>query len=461
MFHKILFVLLALFMCSTTPAQETNVPTVYIIPIKKMIEPALLYVVRRGVAEAVRNDAQAIILEMDTPGGAVNAAEGIITALTRTDIPTYTFVENDAYSAGAIIALATKHIYMAPGSVIGAATPMMMSPMGGVQELPEEVREKMTSAVAAMVRSAAEQGGHDKQLAEAMVRADMEYIVNGKVISEKGRLLTLTNEEAAQLVGEDQRPLLSEGTVRDIDALLEVIGLANAEKHILEVTATERLARLIAGMAPILMMFGLGGLWLEFKTPGFGVFGITGILCLLLFFFGHHIAGLAGMEDLLIFVVGVGLLAVELFITPGFGLMGISGLILMFVSFINAMSENLPGQWRPVDFSPETLSMPFLKVTLSFAGALALIAVVGRFLPKTRMFQSLTLEEVIGEAGGNQQLLGMEGITHSDLRPSGTAYFDGRKIDVVTPGDYIHQATPVRIVEVHGNRIVVEALSRG
>ena len=167
------------------------------------------------------------------------------------------------------------------------------------------------------------------------------------------------------------------------------------------------------------------------------------------------------MEDLLIFVIGVGLLAVELFITPGFGLMGISGLILMFVSFINAMSENLPGQWRPVDFSPETLSMPFLKVTLSFAGALALIAVVGRFLPKTRMFQSLTLEEVIGEAGGNQQLLGMEGITHSDLRPSGTAYFDGRKIDVVTPGDYIHQATPVRIVEVHGNRIVVEALSRG
>ena len=202
MVRKILFTLLAGFMLSTAQAQETNrgegqagkpaphvehpeasgqpahpsstpQPLVYIIPIKKMIEPALLYVVRRGVDEAVRNDAEAIIFEMDTPGGAVNAAKEIISVITKTDIPTYTFVEKDAYSAGAIIALATPNIYMAPGSVIGAATPMMMSPVGGVQEMPDEVQEKMTSAVAAMVRSAAEQGGHDKQLAEAMVRADM------------------------------------------------------------------------------------------------------------------------------------------------------------------------------------------------------------------------------------------------------------------------------------------------
>ena len=220
---------------------------------------------------------------------------GIIQVITRTDLPIYTFVENDAYSAGAIIALATPNIYMAPGSVIGAATPMMMSPMGGVQEMPDEVQEKMTSAVAAMVRAAAEQGGYDPKLAEAMVRADMEYSVNGTVISEEGRLLTLTNREAEQLVGEEQRPLLSKGTVADIDELLEVIGLPNAEKRILEITLAERVARLIAGIAPILMIIGLGGLWLEFKTPGFGIFGIAGITCLLLFFFGHHIAGLAGI----------------------------------------------------------------------------------------------------------------------------------------------------------------------
>ncbi len=490
MVRKVLFTLFAGFMLSTTHAQETHRdagfpasapsnestlakqgagqtgmstprPLVYIIPIKKMIEPALLYVVRRGVDEAVRNDAQAIIFEMDTPGGAVNAAKGIISVITKTEIPTYTFVEKDAYSAGAIIALATPNIYMAPGSVIGAATPMLMSPMGGVQELPAEVQEKMTSAVAAMVRSAAEQGGHDKRLAEAMVRADMEYSVNGKVISEKGRLLTLTNEEAAQLVGEEQRPLLSSGTVEDIDELLKILGLPNAEKRILEVTMAERLARWISGMASILMIIGLGGLWLEFKTPGFGVFGIAGISCLLLFFFGHHIAGMAGMEDLLIFILGITLLAVEIFIIPGFGLMGFSGILLIFVSLISAMSEHMPGKWRPIDFSPETLSLPLLKVLLSFVGSVVLVAIAGKFLPKTRMFQSLTLGSVIQNADEKETLIGMEGIAHSDLRPGGTALFGDRKIDVVTHGDYIARQSPVRIMEVHGNRIVVEDISHG
>ena len=460
MIRRILYMLLMSLALPTAHAQDTNnVPIVYIIPVKKMIEPALLYVVRRGVDEAVRNNAQAIVFEMDTPGGAVNAAQGIIAVITKTDIPTYTFVENDAYSAGAIIALATKHIYMAPGSVIGAATPMMMAPTGGVQDMPDEVQEKMTSAVAAMVRAAAEQGGHDPQLAEAMVRADIEYSVNGKVISEKGRLLTLTNEEAAQLVGDQQTRLLSEGTVENVDALLERIGLANAEKRVLRVTAAERLARLIAGIAPILMIIGLGGLWLEFKTPGFGLFGIAGISCLLLFFFGHHIAGLSGMEDVLLFATGVVLLAIEVFITPGFGVLGFSGLLLIFMSFISAMSERMPGKWRPISFDPETFSVPFLKVTMAFLGSIVLVAIAGKFMPKTRIFRSLTLESISPDPETNEALLGQEGVAHSDLRPGGTAYFGDRKLDVVTFGDYIQKQSPVRIVEVHGNRIVVEDIT--
>jgi membrane-bound serine protease (ClpP class) len=462
MLRKFLFVLLTSLMLPTAYGQETNnTPLVYIIPVRKMIEPALLYVVRRGVDEAIRNDAQAIIFEMDTPGGVVTAAQGIIAVITKTDIPTYTFVEKDAYSAGAIIALATKHIYMAPGSVIGAATPMMMSPMGGVQEMPDEVQEKMTSAVAATVRAAAEQGGHDPRLAEAMVRADIEYSVNGEIISEEGRLLTLTNEEAAQLVGEQKNPLLSEGTVNDIDDLLERIGLADAEKRVLQVTAAERLARLIAGVAPILMIIGLGGLWLEFKTPGFGIFGIAGICCLLLFFFGHHIAGLAGMEDVLLFAAGVILLAIEIFVTPGFGVLGFSGLLLIFVSFISAMSERMPGKWRPISFEPETFSGPLLKVTLAFLGSIVLVAIAGKYMPKTRIFHTLTLDSVSPDLESEEILLGMEGVVHSDLRPSGTAYFGDRKLDVVTYGNYIPRQRPVRIVEVHGNRIVVEEVTGG
>ncbi len=460
MLRKILFMLIAGFISCSVQGQESNATAlVYIIPIKKTIEPALLYVVRRGIDEAVRHQADAIIFAMDTPGGQVNAAEGIVNAITRTDIPTYTFVENDAFSAGAIIALSTQHIYMAPGSVIGAATPMMMGPGGGVKDMPDEVQEKMTSAVAALVRSAAEQGGHDKQLAEAMVRADMEYSINGTVVSEKGRLLTLTNVEAEQRVGEDQHPLLSEGTVKNIDALLATIGLPHAEKRVLEITSAEKLARLIAGIAPILMMLGLGGLWLEIKTPGFGIFGIAGISCLLLFFFGSHIAGLAGMEDLLLFFAGVILLAVEIFIIPGFGITGIGGLLLIILSLVNAMVEHLPGTIRPVSFSPETFSAPLMKVTLSFIGSLVLVFIAGKFLPQTQLFHQLTLDSTSPSPDSREDLVGTLGTTRSNLRPSGTALFNGKKMAVVTLGDYIPRGTAVQIVEVHGNRIVVEACS--
>jgi membrane-bound serine protease (ClpP class) len=459
MIRKILFAVLALMLLGIPAgAEEPAGPIVYVIPIRKMIEPALLYVVRRGVDEAIRQDADAIIFVMDTPGGTLDAAEDIVDTITKTYIPTYTFVENDAFSAGAIIALATKHIYMAPGSVIGAATPMMMSPMGGVQELPDDVKEKMTSAVAALVRSAAEQGGHDKVLAEAMVRADMEYEVNGKVISEKGRLLTLTNREAEQPVGEEKRPLLSEGTAKDIDELLKVIGLADAEQRVLQVTGAERLARYIAAMAPILLLIGLGGIYMEFKTPGFGIFGITGITCLLLFFFGHHIAGLAGMEDMLIFLLGVTLLLVEIFLIPGFGITGITGILLIFLSLVSAMSERMPGEWRPISFSPETFARPLLNVTVAFVGAFMLALLVGKYLPKTHAFQSITLAATSPDPKDSSELVGLEGIARSDLRPGGTAMIGDRRMDVVTYGNYISQGASIRIVETHGNRIVVEEI---
>ncbi len=457
-----LFTLLASLMLCSAHAQDVQPSSVvYIIPIKKTIEQALVYVIRRGVDEAVRNHADAIIFEMDTPGGLVSAAEDIISIITHTDSPIYTFVEKDAYSAGAIIALATPHIYMASGSVIGAATPLMLSPMGGVQDMPDEVQEKMTSAVAAMVRAAAEQGGHDPELAEAMVRADMEYSIDGEVISENGRLLTLTNEEASQQVGTDQRPLLSEGTVENVDELLVTIGLKNAEKHTLRITSAEKIARFVKtpGIAILLMICGFGGLWLEFKVPGFGVFGITGISCLLLLYFGHHIAGLAGWEDIIILLTGISLIALEVFVIPGFGVAGISGILLILISLVSMMVEHVPGKWRPLEFSADAFATPMLDIVLALIGTFALAMVAGKFLPKTRLFNTLTLGAVSPVPVQEETLVGMKGIAHSDLRPSGTAYFDGRKLDVVTYGDYIPNQSPVRITEVHGNRIVVEQIS--
>lgn len=458
--NNIIISLCLLIISSQQLNAETNITrkTVTIIPIQGMIEPALLYVVRRGYDDAVRNNSDAIIFDMNTPGGAVNAAGEIISLISKNDIPTYTFVNNGAYSAGAFIALAAGDIYMSPGSVIGAATPMMMSPMGGAQEMPDEVQEKMTSAVSAMVRAAAEQGGHDPQLGEAMVRAEIEYKVGKKIISKSGQLLTLTNTEAEQIIGKKDKRLLSSGTVKDIASLLTIIGLPNAKQNKIEVTGAESIARSIAKIAPILMLIGMGGLWLEFKTPGFGLFGLLGGICLILFFFGHHIAGLSGMEDVLFFLIGITLIGIEIFVTPGLGFIGVGGLLLMLASLINAMSERLPGSWQPISWDLQTFTTPIVNVAIAFGGSLILAIITGKYLPKTKVFSSLTLNETITSNKNSDTYLGKEGFTLCELRPSGSAIFEGEKVDVISQGEFISQGSKVRIVSKKGIAYVVDII---
>lgn len=432
-----------------------NNALVYQIPIEDQIEPALLYVIRRGVTEATQAKADAIIFTMNTPGGRVDITRDILEIIREIDVPVYTFVVRDAYSAGAIIALATPKIYMAPGSVIGAATPIMMGPTGGVQDLNEDVGEKMKSGVAAMVRAAAEQGGHSTELAEAMVRREMEYKIGTNIVSKAGELLTLTASEA--------EGILSEGTVEDIDALLEAIGLSGAEIKKLEVTPSEKLARVIAAIAPILLMIGLGGIYLEIKTPGFGLPGIGGAAALVLFFFGHHIAGLAGMEDVVIFIIGFTLLFVEVFITPGFGILGIGGIMLILVSLLNAMSWQLPGEIIP-SFSGggATLQHAISNLALGMIGTVVLGVVAGHYLPKSRIVRPLVLSQSTDKESGftaaqdQSELLGKTGTAEMNLHPAGRAILDEQRINVITRGEFIEKGSDIKVIETHGSHIVVK-----
>ena len=438
---------------------------VYTIPVRGMIEPALLYVIRRGVREAESAGAKAIVFIMDTPGGTVDAAGEIVRLIQGLKIPSYTFVENHAFSAGAIIALSTKHIYMAPGSIIGDAMPILMTPFGGVQEMSEDLKEKSVSAVAAIIRTAAESGGHDKGLAEKMVRREIEFKIGDEVISPAGQLLTLTNVEAERKLGDEKRPLLSSGTVEDLEALLDRIGLDGAEIRNLEITWAERVARFIAALAPLFLIGGLLGIYIEIKTPGFGLPGILGILSLAVFFWGHHIAGLAGMEELLIFTVGLVLLAVELFLIPGFGVVGTAGLALILWAMLSAMIQRYPGSpWIP---SWSQVQGPLLKLSGALIGSAVLGALVARLLPSSPLFSRLVLAKATGRDEGftasadTRALLGQTGTALTALRPAGMAQFGERRIDVVASGEYIGAGSGVRIVESHGNRIVVEAVGRG
>ena len=443
-------------------AEEAAQQVAYIVPIKGMIERGLLYVVRRSLAEAVDNNIDAIIFDMDTPGGRLDTTEEMIRMLMDLpeDIKTFTFVNRDALSAGALIAVATDNIYMAPGSRIGASA--LVSMFGDIKE--GDLKEKHVAATVALVSTAAQRKGHDRELIEAMIRRDAEYKIGEKVISPTGHLLVLTDTDASQMVGEEgkQRPLLSRGTVKDLTQLREQIGLADAEIREITFSGAEKIARWIEMLSVLFLAGGLLGLYIEFKTPGFGVPGILGILLLAVFFWGHNVAGLSGMAEIVIFAIGAILLLIEIFVIPGFGFVGATGIALMVASVLMAMIQHSPGlPWYrpPLDHVETAITVFGIAVIVTVIAAIAL----ARVLPHTTLFDHLAVSAVVhghvdlSDDKRAEALVGRSGVAVTDLRPAGIAEFGGKRLDVVAEGDFIVKDSTIVIAEVHGNRIVVRS----
>ena len=460
MINTLLILIAATWIWQVPTAVPAATGPVYIIPVQGEIEKGLVWVIRRGIEEAEAGNASAIVLDMNTNGGAGDATEEIMGLLTRTDIPTYTFVDIKAFSAGAFIAVATDHIYMAPGSMIGAATPIAASPLtGAAAQLDDAHAEKITSAFRAMIGSTAEEKGHPVKVVEAMVDRDVEI----PDLIEKGKLLTLTNSKALA-VG------LSEGTVEDLDELFEATDLATAPRETIVVTPSERLARFLTGsmVTVLLLLGGLAGLYFEIKTPGFGLPGILGITCLALFFFGQNIAGLAGYEELILFAVGLTLLFIELFITPGFGLLGVAGILCLMVSIIAAMGKG-PLFHAPTILSPNYFS-GLAQFGIALGGFLVIILLTYRivFGRSSHLYGKLVLtaEEKQGEGfeiaeTALTDLIGSRGTAATKLRPAGKAAFGAEPVNVVSRGEFIDRGEPVEVVEVDGNRVVVKKITDG
>ncbi|HET9949885.1 MAG TPA: ATP-dependent Clp protease proteolytic subunit, partial [Longimicrobiales bacterium] len=299
--------------------------TVYRVPFTGVVEHGLAPFVERSLAEAAAEGAAAVILDMDTPGGRVDAAEQIADAIGDADVPVYTLVNRRAFSAGALIALSSDGIYMRPGSVIGAATPV-----DGTTG--ETAPEKIVSAMRSEMRALAEARGLDPRIAEAMVDPDIE--IAGVV--DAGKLLTLTTEEAVE-VGYAT-------AVEDLPALLSRLDLDGARVVTTEANWAERVVRFFSNpvIAPFLLSLGFLGLLVELKTPSFGMAGAAGLLALALFFGSHLIVGLAGLEDILVFGVGLVLLGVEVFLIPGFGIFGVLGALGILGGLYLSLMGSLP-----------------------------------------------------------------------------------------------------------------------
>lgn len=443
----------------TNPPPDSSVT--YVLPIHGQIEEALVYAVRRGVEEAKALGATRLIIDMDTPGGRLDCTETIIELIDSVGVTTYTFVNPDAISAGAIIALSTDHIYMAPLGRIGDAIPLMVSPFGTPEAMPEELKEKAVSPTEALIKSVAQQNGHDPALAAKMVRVETEYKIGDKVISPAGQVLTLTSQDAAQLVGEDQHPLLSAGTVASIDELITAIDADPAKVVHFEISLAEEVARWIRSfpISGILLGLGLLGIYIEFKTPGFGLPGIAGSIFLAVWYFGHHVAGLAGMGEAILFVIGLFLVITEIFLIPGFGIFGVAGLSCMIIAAAMGMVDHMPDTpWYSMpspDFNHIIINFGTSLVTL-FAGGFLL----AKILPKTSLYGHLVLAATppTANAAAGTTIMpkpGTRGVATTRLRPAGIATFDDRRIDVVAQGDFIEAGTPIVVAASSGNRIVV------
>lgn len=405
---------------------------VFVIPIEKEVEKGLHAFLSRGIADAREAGADTIVFQIDTPGGLVDAAGNIAKLLDSTEIKTVAFVDNRALSAGAFIALHADEIYMVPNGTMGAAAV--------IDQAGNSADEKAQSYWLAAMRSAAETSGRDPKYALAMADKNVDL---PEVGAAKGELLTLDARTAESVE-------YSEGTVSNMDELLKEIGLEDAEVISVEETFAEKLARFITNpvVVPILLSLASLGLVIELYSPGFGVAGSIGLASLLLFFYGHLVAGLAGYETLILFLIGAGLIVAEFFLPGGIaGILGIGaiiGSILMAGGDVVAMGTSL-----------------LIAMAVAIIAMVVFVKVFGK---KMKLFNKIILKDSTSTEGGyvsnvnRLELIGATGVTKTALRPSGTIVIEDERIDAVSEGGFIGQNKPVRVVKVEGSRTVVREI---
>lgn len=424
------------------PAWGQSPNSVWVVPITGEITPATTQLVRMRVERANREQPLALVFEIDTPGGRVDAMGDVVDAiLQRALVPTIAVVKN-AFSAGALIAMSAEQLVMLPGSSIGAALPVVLDPLAPLGLSPAD--EKIQSAMRAQFRSVALARGRNADVAEAMVSPrEIPGLTTGQ------ELVTLSATQAVQHGIAD----LEARTLREA---LTQLGYGGVTVERLEPTALERVAQVLTGplVASLLLAIGVIGILIELFTPGVGVPGAIGIVSLLLFFSGAFIATPAGLFDLVLVIAGIILIAVELLLLPGFGIAGILGLAALVFALFRIFQEG---------------ALSVLGYTVLFGGAL--LALAFWFLPNTRvgglLMLSTRLKTEIGPTAtgsgatpttGFDHLLGRQGIATSDLRPAGVARFGAQRVDVVTEGEFITKSAVIEVLRVEGNRVTVRAV---
>jgi membrane-bound serine protease (ClpP class) len=465
-----LFVAISGFLSVAPPAVADSGPPakVVVIPIRAQIAKPELYILRRGLKEAIENKVDTIVLDMETPGGALNVTFEMLLALEKFPGKTVTYVNREAISAGALISAGTDEIYFAPAGVIGAAAPVMAT--GG--EIDATMKAKINSYLKARVRSVSEGKVHRGEVVSAMIDADYELKIGETVIKPKGELLSLTAQEAVKTYGDPPHPLLGAGIAENLDELIRKLhGPGQHSVSRLEITWSEKLAQYLTAVTPVLLGLGLLALFIEFKTPGFGIFGVTGIVLLGLVFFGHYVAGLSGYGPALIFLLGVVLVAIDLFFFPGTLMLALAGIALMLGSLVWAMLDLWPGE--PVSFEGDMLLRPLANVLAGVALAVVVFLMILKFLPQGGPWGRLVLETTVGgepgpvralnsndaDAPSGSALIGSSGVAATALFPSGQVDIAGKRYEAKLGIGFADAGTPVKVTGISEFGLIVEVLS--
>lgn len=434
---------------------------VYRIEIKGPISKPLEYIVRRALKEAIEQHVPYVVMEMDTPGGDGEVMFSMMEMIRKFPGKVITYVNDEAISAGALIAFVSDEVYFDPVAVIGASAPVTAT--GG--EINPTLQAKLLSYIRARIRALKDEDPLAANVLEAMVDINYELVVDEKVISPAGELLTLSASEASEFYLDPPRRLLGNGIVESLDQLLAQ-SLEGQEYQLIhfEKTWSEQLALYTNTIAPILFGLGIFLIILEFKTPGFGLPGIIGISLLVLTLLGQNAAGLAGHETILIILVGFILIGIEIFVLPGTFVFLVLGLVAVFGGLVYAMADIWPQEAIDTTITVETFMRPLRDTLLAF-----LIGGVALFLLLRNMRGSWFGRMFVLEASAGQilpadspqsaaALIGKIGVTITPMRPNGEVEIEGTRYQAEshTPLD---EGTRIRVVAQKPFRLEVEVAS--
>jgi len=439
---KILISIVFLFISIFSFGTDTDTSKVYVFSIDEEIAPPVVRRMNKAFAEAKKYNADLIVIHMNTYGGLVVSADTIRTRILKEKTPIIVFIDNNAASAGALISIACDSIYMSPGASIGAATV--------VNQTAEAMPDKYQSYMRSTMRSTAEVNGRDPKIAEAMVDQDI-YVEN---ISDSGKVLTFTTSEA---IAHD----FCEAEVGSIDEAIAKYGFKNYVVIEQQLKTTDHIIDWLISpyIHGLLIMIIMAGIYFEMQSPGFGVPSLASITAAVLYFAPLYIEGLAENWEVLIFIMGLILIMLEIFIIPGFGIAGVMGIIMVIVGLVLSLLYNVV-----FDFSLVTdnaiMEAVFVVMIAVFGAMILTYFAIKHVFYNSKYGLSLSTQMKSDDGYTSTEidmksLIGKKATAATILRPSGRVYIDGVKYDAICRESYIDKSTEVEIIDFVNGQLIV------